>query len=275
MSDHASPTGTDSPAAGPLNLAELTAPEIAALGDAIELVLIPIGAHEQHGPALPVSTDVLSAQVLTSLTSTLMRPRVAVAPVIPWGVSWSHQQVPGTLTLREETLIAVVLDLVASLARDGHRRIVLVNTHGGNNAALTIAAARAYRELGVPLVVPIYAYTLIANAARDVLGDEAIGHGGGDEAAAVLAVRPDLVRTELLANPMVDPALQRIGQIVRAAGGSLPLMQHHLSASGVTGDSRGATIEAGSQIVGRAVSQLQAICEELLATSVPEAPQIG
>jgi creatinine amidohydrolase len=252
------------PGSEPLLLANLTSPQTGELLQSLEMVLIPVGAHEQHGPALPVSTDALTAQVLCALVGTLLRPRVAVMPVIPWGVSWQHQGRPGTVTLREETLIALVLDQVESLHRQGVKRIMLVNTHGGNTPALTIAAERAKRELGIPLITPVYAYTLIANAARDLLGEDAIGHGGGDEAAAVLALRPDLVDRHQLGPRTVNEEIRRRRVILAATSGSLPVMMHKASATGATGDSSGATPEAGKAILGHAATQLQAICEELL-----------
>lgn len=255
--------------AGPLLLSDLTTAETNAIAADIELVLVPVGAHEQHGPALPVSTDTLTAQILCSLTGALLRPRVAVAPAIPWGVSWHHLGMAGTISLREETLIALVMDIVGSLAGHGFERVVLVNTHGGNNAALAIAAERCHRELGVPLVTPIYGYSLLANAAAEILGPDALGHGGGDEASAILAIRPELVRTELLADPQVDPEFRQTRQILQAAGGTLPMMQHLVSPSGATGDSRFASVEAGTAILGRAAGQLQAIIEHLLSASLP------
>lgn len=253
-----------SPAPEPILLANLTSPQTGELLQSMEMVLIPVGAHEQHGPALPVSTDALTAQVLSALAAALLHPRVGVMPVIPWGVSWHHQGRPGTVTLREETLIALVLDQAESLFRQGVQRIVLVNTHGGNTPALTIAAERAKRELGVPLVVPLFAYTLLANAAREVLGTEAIGHGGGDEAAAILAIRPDLVDRERLGMRAVDGGIHRVRTILAAAGGSLPVMMHKVAESGATGDSSNATTDTGHVILGQAAGQLRAICEELL-----------
>lgn len=257
-------------AAEPILLANLTSPQTGQLLQSIEMVLIPVGAHEQHGPALPVSTDALTAQVLCALTGALLAPRVAVLPVIPWGVSWHHQGRPGTVTLREETLISLVLDQIDSLYRQGVKRIVLVNTHGGNNPALAIAAERAKRELGVPLVVSVYAYTLLANAAREILGDDAIGHGGGDEAAAVLAIRPDLVDGDCLGPQQLNSAIQRQKTIVSAVGGTLPVMMHKLTESGATGNSTNATTEAGHAVLGQAASGLRAVCEELLETDLAQ-----
>lgn len=248
----------------PLLLANLTSPATAEALAAVELVLLPVGAHEQHGPALPVSTDTLTAQVMCSLVGSLLRPRVAVLPAIPWGVSWHHQGLPGTISLREDTLIAIVLDQVESLHRQGVKRVMIVNSHGGNNAALTIAAERAKREIGIPLVVPVFGYTLLANAARDVLGEGAIGHGGGDEASAVLAVRPDLVDTARLETPRMNDGLRRASTILKATGGSLPVRMDRISPSGATGDASGANGEAGNAILGAAASGLRAICEEVM-----------
>lgn len=248
----------------PILLANLTSPQFGELLQTLEMVIIPVGAQEQHGQALPLSTDSLTATVLSSLAGTLLAPRVAIAPTIPWGVSWHHLGRPGTISLHEDTLIRIVRDHIDSLFRQGVKRFVIVNTHGGNNAALTVAAEQAKRDLGVPLVVPIYAYSLLANSARDVLGEEALGHAGGDEASAILAIRPDLVDQSKLSDSTQQADLLRAKRIVSAAGGTLPVMYHRLTASGATGNAANASTEAGSAILGQAVNQLRAICEELL-----------
>ena len=178
----------DTAVRGPLMLADLRSPQFGDALDALKLVMIPVGAHEQHGPALPVSTDSLSAQVLCGLAGTMLGDSVGIAPAIPWGVSWSHMGFPGTISLRPDTLIALIEDLVTSLHASGVERFLLVNTHGGNNAALETAAERCHSVHGVPIVAPIYAYSLIATAATDELGQEAIGHGGGCESAVVMAI---------------------------------------------------------------------------------------
>lgn len=255
-------------ASGPILLSELTSPAFALMSRQLDLVLIPVGAHEQHGPALPVSTDTLSAQVLSGLTGALLRPRVAVAPVIPWGVSWHHLGIPGTISLRDETLISLVEDVVRSLHGYGIERFLIVNTHGGNNAALQLAVERCHREHGVPVVASVYAYTLIANAAQETLGPEAIGHGGGDESAVVLAIRPELVEPSSLGRREVNESIRRVQTIVRAAGGVLPIEQHRTTVSGVNGDSTHASAGAGQVILGKAAGQLRAIAEELIDVDI-------
>lgn len=248
----------------PLLLANLTSPQTGEALSRLEMVIIPVGAHEQHGAALPVSTDSLTATVLAQMAGALLAPRVAIAPTIPWGVSWHHFGRPGTISLKDDTLISIVLDQIDSLYRQGVKRFVLMNMHGGNNSALAIAAERAKRDLGVPLVASIYAYSLIANVARDILGAESIGHAGGDESSVVLAMRPDLVDTAALTAAPLNAELSRAKMIVQAAGGVLPVMMHKVSSSGATGDASGANAQAGSEILGQAVGQIRAICEELL-----------
>ena len=81
----------------PLLLADLSSPETRDLVPRIELVLLPVGAHEQHGPNIAVSTDTISADALCRAAAALVGPAVAVAPVVPWGVSWHHLRFAGTI----------------------------------------------------------------------------------------------------------------------------------------------------------------------------------
>lgn len=263
-----SPEPAPAPTAGPILLADLTSDATRELAATSELVIIPVGAHEQHGPALPVSTDTLSVQVLASLMGTLLRPRVVVAPAVPWGCSSAHMDRAGTISLRHETLIAVVTDIVDSLSRHGFRRFMLVNGHGGNNAALRIAAEQCRRLEHAPLVVPVYAYALIAAAGREILGATAPGHGGGDEASVILSTRPDLVHRQALHDPEINRDLVLLADILGAVQGSLPIPQTAYSAAGTTGDASGASPEAGQQILGQVTNQLRAIVEQLLETKV-------
>ncbi len=266
MTDHDGATAAPNNGApsAPLLLTDLTSPETGALRDRIGLVLLPVGAHEQHGPALSVATDALTAQVLCGLTGALLRPRVAVAPVIPWGVSWHHMAFPGTISLREETLIALVEDIVGSLHRHGFDRFLIVNTHGGNTAALRLAADRLHRDHGVPVVGTVYAYSLIAGAARQAMGEEVVGHGGGDEASTLLAIKPELVRRDKLAQGDLTGLHAEARQLLRAADGALSLAQDELTRNGITGDSTTATEEAGNAILAQAAVRLRLIAESML-----------
>src|SRR5438270_11732593 len=100
----------------PLLWAELRRDAVAAARDAGAVVVIPVGAIEQHGPHLPLNTDISDAwAVATRLSASCDDPPVPVAPPGPWGVSHYHHVFPGTLSLTVELLLELLLDLCRSV----------------------------------------------------------------------------------------------------------------------------------------------------------------
>lgn len=258
---------TDTPrslAPEPLLLADLSSPETLDLLPRIELVLVPVGAHEQHGPNIAVSTDTISADALCRAAAALVGPAVAVAPAIPWGVSWHHLRFAGTISLRQSTLIAVLEDIVGSLYGHGLCRFLVVNGHGGNNAAITTAVEQIKHESGVPLIASVFGYALIAEQAKMLLPPEAIGHGGGDEAAVVMAVEPHRAKPSAFAAPQPTGVQVETAALLRAYGGSLARRYDEVTHNGATGDATSASAEIGRQILDGAARRLAEIIEVLL-----------
>jgi creatinine amidohydrolase len=248
----------------PLLLADLSSPETQALLTQIELVLLPIGAHEQHGSNIAVSTDTVSAEALCHAAAARVGPRVAVAPAVPWGISWHHLRFPGTISLRPTTLIALLEDIVGSLAPHGMNRFLLVNGHGGNNATITVAIEQIKQTTSVPLIASVYGYALIAEQARALLPPEAIGHGGADEAALVMAVAPHRVKPRDFAPPQPTGRQAKTAELLRAYGGVLARPYHEVTHTGTTGDATTATVELGQQILDGAARRLAEIIAVLL-----------
>lgn len=252
------------PGEAALVLANLTSPETGDLLPGIELVLVPVGAHEQHGPGIAVATDTIGAEALCRAAATRLGPRVAVAPAIPWGISWHHMAFPGTITLRPATLEALLADVVGSLHAHGVRRFLVVNGHGGNNAAIATALERIKQEAGVPLLASVFGYALIVEQARALLPAGAIGHGGADEAAVVWAVEPGCVR------PASFAAAERTGRQAESAallqefGGALIRPYDEATRNGTTADAAPATPEIGRRILAGAARRLAEIVETLL-----------
>jgi creatinine amidohydrolase len=119
-------------------------PEIAQARDRGAVVLIPVGAIEQHGPHLPVDTDIHGAHA-ASLAVARDRAHVIVAPPVWWGLSSAHRGFAGLLSLRPETFVAVLCDLCDSLIDDGFRRVILVVAHGSNKPAVAIVVQTMMR----------------------------------------------------------------------------------------------------------------------------------
>ncbi|HEY3556662.1 MAG TPA: creatininase family protein [Kribbella sp.] len=117
------------------------------------IVVLPVGATEQHGPHLATGTDWILADAVAQQAAALVHERsvrpIVFAPPMPFGASDHHLPFGGTLSLSPETLLAVLLDLARSLHADGGRRLVLVNGHGGNVGVCHAAAAAASTRYGV------------------------------------------------------------------------------------------------------------------------------
>src|SRR4051812_10543000 len=247
-----------------LLLADLSSPETGELLPSIELVLIPVGAHEQHGPNIAVSTDTISADSLCQAAAAITGPRVAVAPAIPWGISWHHLKFPGTISLRPTTLISLLEDIVGSLHAHGITRFLIVNGHGGNTAVLATAAEEIKQATGVPLIASIFGYALIAEQARELLPASAIGHGGGDEAALVMAVEPHRAKPHAFAAPQVTGRQAESASLLRAYSGLLARSYDEVTVNGATGDATMATAEVGQAILDGAAQRLAEIIDVLI-----------
>ena len=248
----------------PLLLADLSSPETRELLPYLDLVLIPVGAHEQHGPNIAVSTDTVSADALCRAAAGLLGPRVAVAPAVPWGISWHHMRFPGTISLRPATLTALLEDIVGSLHAHGLNRFLVVNGHGGNSAVLATAIEQIKQETGVPLIAAVFGYALIAEQARELLPAEAIGHGGADETALVMAVEPHKGKPHAFAGPELTGVQTETAAMLRSYGGILARPYHEVTRNGVTGDASSATAEVGQQILDGSARRLAEIIEVLL-----------
>jgi len=111
-----------------------------------DLALLPVGSTEQHGPHAPLGTDALTAEAVAEAGAASYDGEVVVAPTIPVGVAEEHRQFSGTLWVSEDTFRDYVRETVTSLAHHGWDRVVLVNGHGGNVAALREVCGRITRH---------------------------------------------------------------------------------------------------------------------------------
>ena len=158
------------------------------------LVVLPVGATEQHGRHLATGTDTLLAATAAERAAELAADRgnrtLVLAPVLPFGASDHHLPFGGTLSLTPETLLAVLVDLLRSVAADGGRRVVLVNGHGGNVGVCHAAAAAASTRHRLAVAHVDYWRFAVDDPAGGVPG-----HAGEFETSLVAAVRPHAVGT--------------------------------------------------------------------------------
>lgn len=176
---------------------ELRARELRALAAAPATIIVPVASIEQHGPHLPTMTDtLLGTSVAYAAAERLVadgHPCVVTSPV--WsGLSEHHMALGATLSVEFDALLAILRGVVGSLARHGFRRVLLLNSHGGNIAALKVVVetlAKAHPELRL---VTATHWHLAADLVDPLLETQrSIRHACEAETSLVLALRPELV----------------------------------------------------------------------------------
>jgi creatinine amidohydrolase len=214
-------------------LDDLTWPEAAEHADRGCLLVVPLGSTEQHGPHLPLSTD---ADVAVALCGALAAARadVIVAPAIAYGASGEHAGFAGTLSIGQEVLELLLVELGRS-ASETFRRLLLVNAHGGNAEPVRRATA------------------LLRSESRDVRawmprwnGD---AHAGFVETSLQLELDRSRVRLDLAEAGATEP-IDELMPGLRAGG------VRSVSPNGVLGDPAGASSEDGRAILGALVRDL-------------------
>jgi creatinine amidohydrolase len=225
-------------------------PDLGDLDGAVGLV--PVGATEQHGPHLPTGTDTIIATALCERVSD--RTGAPVLPAIPIGCSYGHGTVlPGTVSLSPELLAAVARQYAEWAAATSRlTRLLFVNAHFGNSAALGIATdhLRLHRPDLQAGVAEWWAITPAVAAEMTVDGDDVHAHRA--ETSVMLAVAPELVRLDRL--PSADDADRTSGLVFRYTAPAL-------SANGVTGSPSLATRALGVRLVELAVAAIADLVE--------------
>ncbi|HVA89225.1 MAG TPA: creatininase family protein [Chloroflexota bacterium] len=248
------------------SLARLSTREIAALAGDRVLVVLPIAAVEQHGPHLPVLTDTMIAEaVLTrALESRADDGRVWSLPVQAYGKSNEHTGFAGTIGLRAETLAATLKDIARGVYAGGFRRLMLLNTHGGNPEIVDYVARDLREELDL-LCFTAHPYRF--GLASDIISSAEQGygiHGGESETSLMLAIAPELVRTEHY-TPELPPVRAFMKRFTLKGPASFGWLTRDLSVSGTIGDPRAADAEKGHVILEAEAQLVVELIEEALA----------
>jgi creatinine amidohydrolase len=173
----------------------LTAPALKKAVHDKTVVIIPLGATEQHGPHLPVQVDWRLAYEVSLRAARLMhgRQRALVTPAIPFGMSEHHMSPGGTLTLNFATMAAVVGCVVKSAARHGFERIFVLNGHGGNIAALETIITELTVELKLPLAGGTYWHIAADSIAKILERQDRVLHACEAETSMLQALSPETV----------------------------------------------------------------------------------
>jgi creatinine amidohydrolase len=175
---------------------ELTAPDfVKAIHEAQGVCVLPFGILEKHGPHLPIGTDLLDVRF--AVTNAVQQEYAVVFPEYYFGQIFEAQQEPGTIAYSLATQLALLQETVKEMARNGCKKVVIVNGHGGNESLLPLFAQS---QLATPRDYVVYVFGLphLEVAGRPALksprGNDM--HAGETETSHMLAARPDLVHID-------------------------------------------------------------------------------
>ena len=237
-----------------MRVEEMTSPAFKSAVETDPVVIIPVGALEEHGPHLPLATDTI--QPTAVIEEAAKRTGALVMPMFGYGLCSSTQNFPGTVSLSFDTMRSFAMDVVKELARNGVRRMIFVSGHAGraHMMALKEGAKQAVKDVEEELAVLVLSDYDFAYSRGDMEEDD--GHAGMLETSRILALRPDLVGHE---RPACHPVFPRF-RILKDASPLFP--------EGVHGDTARASAEYGQEVNRDIIESLVRLIEETKKTKI-------
>lgn len=246
-----------------VKLDELTREEIAAVAVG-GLVVLPVGAIEQHGLHLPLCTDAVIVEEIALRSAAAVQeffPTV-VAPVLYYGNSHHHFPRPA-MSLTSEVMLSVLKDLLRSLKISGFQHIMILNSHGGNDEVIRIAARDIARECQVNIAAASYwtiAWEALQKECQAMEQGRVPGHAGSFETSIMLHLRPNLVRKESFPSQREDeiPKQEMSRRLfIQRPGNSV-------GQDGYSDDARFATKEKGAKMLAVIVREVAGACRKFM-----------
>jgi len=235
-------------------LHDLTWPEVRDLLPEIKMAIIPVGSTEQHGPHGCFDYDAAVSREFSKRLGLRLFPHVLVAPGIQIGVSGHHIHFPGSLTLRPETLISVIMDVAWSLRQYGINRFFIANGHGGNIPSIGVAANRLKQEYGDTVSYATVPYEGVRDIWTKHAKTEINGHSCEIETSVMMYLWPQSVRQDRLTKGELQPGyvegLKRSKVFPNEA-----LYFDEMTANGALGDATFASAEIGRELVETALDR--------------------
>lgn len=261
----------------PLLLQEMTWTDVRDYLGTSDMVIVPMGSTEQHGPHLPLGVDTYLSTDMAKLISA--RTGVVVAPVVLAGYSLYHAGFPGTLSLKPETLTQVYFETAQMLIRYGFRRIMFFNYHGGNNDIQNTVISRINQETEATAAIIGIGGSLQKKGEKEE--EEFFDwHAGVGETSLMLYLEPGLVRMDRAEKPVIrfTPKMEELLELAKKFPDLMPVWASlfatpaetkkggssaELSSNGIwsMSDPKRATADAGKKYVEAMVDRVVAFIE--------------
>ena len=250
--------------------ADLRWPEFEELDKEKTVVIVPVGSIEQHGPHLPISTDSnLVTEIGINAAKNLQgKLDVLVTPTVWAGFSPHHMAFPGAISLSANLFSDLLNEICNCIYHHGFKRILLMNSHGGNATFLKIASARMGDKSDC-IVGALCYWDLVKTKLSDVVEDGPRfipGHGGEFETSLQMILASDLVEESLVSEAEVTTEIIQ-AQCSSAIYSYRPMK--YLTSKGQLGNSSKATKEKGTKILSTILQELEEFLIDFSTWPIP------
>jgi creatinine amidohydrolase len=224
----------------------LTAEDLRAKAQAQAIVVLPVASTEQHGPHLPVGVDTILCEAVCQAAAETVAgdPAVVVAPTLWCGMAEHHMAFGGTFTFDIPTYRSVLSCLLKSIARAGFKRLLIVNGHGGNIAALSAFLPDMAREISLEARVTTYFEQARAALAEVLEDQDGVHHACEAETSMMMVAAPESVR-----QAKISEAFGPAHSSAPPAGVARYRPFGDITPSGVIGDARRASAQKGEKLM--------------------------
>jgi creatinine amidohydrolase len=246
-------------------IGELTFPEVSTLLKGSSILCLPIGSIEQHGPHLPLNTDVVLAEEFTRRIIDRWGESLDLwqVPTLALSLAREHEWAPGTMSLSIQGMTAFMRDLGREIARSlPTKNLAIINGHGGNRGILEAITQdlRANFGLNVCVLHPATWVEVDPNSAIPEI------HGGKNETSMMLAIAPQLVRRDQIAQLKKSPDGEAVRKTILNPGVTWPWStdDKRIADMGVIGDAQAASAEFGMKMLDHMAEAAGGVLNQLL-----------
>jgi len=246
---------------------QLTSTQLAALDKNIP-VMLNLAATEQHGAHLPVCTDRLIGEYFATSLDKEMNDTILILPCVSIGCSDHHMDFPGSLSLSHSTFSAVVKDIVTSVLHHGFSKIILLNSHGGNQGIMQVIIEQLGYANPDAHIVGVTWWNLVKEELRNITetGPGGTGHACEFETSLIQVIAPHLVnRSQVQKGANVPTFTWAEGDMLQAPKASYYRTMKSMTPNGVFGNPVKSSAEKGIRIAGCVVQALKQLVKEIYA----------
>jgi len=245
-------------------LGDLSALQLSAELSKESIVVLPLGAIEQHGPHLPLNTDFVVADAVSraAVDKFGAETNAWLLPTLPFTKSNEHAWAAGTMWLSATTMMAVIDDIGRCVASTPAKKIMFINGHGGNSALMAMMNRELRLKYGLQtfLAHPHMPADQGGSSAESELGMGV--HGGVDETSVMLHLRPDLVDMSLAVR-RVPEGLAKNEQVKFGGRVAFGWLSNDFFPEGHIGDPTGASADLGARMFSGALESLGTAMKEI------------